>query len=194
MVPDRAIEQAILLLLEHTHNLAEGAGAIPLAAALQLKERLAGKKVVLVMSGGNLALERAAADPSSRSRTVLLLIACVVPTECHERMRHRILKLCADRLCASCATGRNCEAASILPRQFLTAQPPRVNISLKYRVCICSNDLPRIICAPRLDSRVWMRFPTTSSSRSVEHLPRTASREIIHWRTLWERIARGGSV
>ena len=56
MVPDRAIEAAILLLLEHTHNLAEGAGAIPLAAALQLKERLAGKKVVLVMSGGNLAL------------------------------------------------------------------------------------------------------------------------------------------
>ncbi len=35
MVPDRAIEAAILLLLEHTHNLAEGAGAIPLAAALQ---------------------------------------------------------------------------------------------------------------------------------------------------------------
>jgi threonine dehydratase len=56
MVPDRAIEQAIVLLLEHTHNLAEGAGAVPLAAALQLKERLAGKKVVLVMSGGNLAL------------------------------------------------------------------------------------------------------------------------------------------
>jgi threonine dehydratase len=56
MVPDRAIEQAILQLLEHTHNLVEGAGAVPLAAALQLKERLAGKKVVLVMSGGNLAV------------------------------------------------------------------------------------------------------------------------------------------
>lgn len=36
---------------------AEGAGAAPLAAALQLKERLAGKKVVLVMSGGNLAVD-----------------------------------------------------------------------------------------------------------------------------------------
>ncbi len=56
MAPDQAIEAAILLLLQHTHNLAEGAGAIPLAAALQIKERLAGKKVVLVMSGGNLAL------------------------------------------------------------------------------------------------------------------------------------------
>ena len=34
MVPDRAIKAAILLLLEHTHNLAERGGAIPLAAAL----------------------------------------------------------------------------------------------------------------------------------------------------------------
>lgn len=57
LVDDADIEAAILLLLEHTHNLAEGAGAAPLAAALQLQERLAGKKVVLVMSGGNLALD-----------------------------------------------------------------------------------------------------------------------------------------
>ena len=57
LVDDADIERAILLLLEHTHNLAEGAGAAPLAAALQIKERLAGKKVVLVMSGGNLALD-----------------------------------------------------------------------------------------------------------------------------------------
>lgn len=58
LVDDGEIECAILLLLQHTHNLAEGAGATPLAAALQLKERLAGKKVVLVLSGGNLALEK----------------------------------------------------------------------------------------------------------------------------------------
>ncbi len=58
MAPDRAIEKAILLFLEHTHNLAEGAGAAPLAAALQIRERLAGKKVVLVMSGGNLSVAR----------------------------------------------------------------------------------------------------------------------------------------
>lgn len=60
LVEDSAIKTAIVLLLQHTHNLAEGAGAIPLAAALQLKDRLAGKKVVLVMSGGNLALEQLA--------------------------------------------------------------------------------------------------------------------------------------
>ncbi|MEA3335795.1 MAG: threonine/serine dehydratase [Chloroflexota bacterium] len=57
LVEDRDIEDAIVLLLEHTHNLAEGAGAIPLAAALNLKDRLAGKKVVLVQSGGNLSIE-----------------------------------------------------------------------------------------------------------------------------------------
>ncbi len=56
LVDDADIRRAILLLLEHTHNLAEGAGAAPLAAALQLKARLAGRKVVLVMSGGNLAV------------------------------------------------------------------------------------------------------------------------------------------
>lgn len=57
LVDDAEIRRAIVLLLEHTHNLAEGAGAAPLAAALQLRERLAGKKVVLVMSGGNLAVD-----------------------------------------------------------------------------------------------------------------------------------------
>jgi threonine dehydratase len=57
LVDDRAIKEAILLLLSHTHNLAEGAGAAALAAALQLKARLAGRKVVLVLSGGNLALD-----------------------------------------------------------------------------------------------------------------------------------------
>jgi threonine dehydratase len=57
LVDDDDIKKAIRLLLEHTHNLAEGAGAAPLAAAMQIRERLAGKKVVLVMSGGNLSLE-----------------------------------------------------------------------------------------------------------------------------------------
>jgi threonine dehydratase len=58
LVEDEAIKQAIVLLLEHTHNLPEGAGAAPLAAALQLKDRLAGKKVALVQSGGNISLEK----------------------------------------------------------------------------------------------------------------------------------------
>ncbi len=56
LVDDADIAQAIVTLLEHTHHLAEGAGAIALAAALNLRERLVGKKVVLVLSGGNLSL------------------------------------------------------------------------------------------------------------------------------------------
>jgi threonine dehydratase len=58
LVDDDDIKDAIVMYLKHTHNLAEGAGAIPLAAALQHKDRLTGKKVVLVMSGGNLALDK----------------------------------------------------------------------------------------------------------------------------------------
>jgi threonine dehydratase len=53
-VSEEAIAEAIRLLLFHTHNLAEGAGAASLAAALQLRTRFAGKRVVIVLSGGNL--------------------------------------------------------------------------------------------------------------------------------------------
>jgi len=58
LVDDADIKKAVVLLLEHTRNLAEGAGAIPLAAALHMRDKLAGKKVALVLSGGNLSLEQ----------------------------------------------------------------------------------------------------------------------------------------
>lgn len=58
IVGEEEIERAILILLEKTHNLVEGAGASPLAAALKIRESLIGKKVVLVMSGGNITLSR----------------------------------------------------------------------------------------------------------------------------------------
>ncbi len=58
LVEDEKIKDAILLLMEHTHNLVEGAGAAPLAAAIMLKERLIHKKVVLVMTGGNISLDK----------------------------------------------------------------------------------------------------------------------------------------
>ena len=58
LVEDGAIEAAIVLLLEHTRNLAEGAGAASLAAAIKLKHGLAKKNVVLVMSGGNLSVDQ----------------------------------------------------------------------------------------------------------------------------------------
>ena len=48
------LEEGVRLALRATHNLAEGAGAASLAAAMKLRDRLQGKKVVAVMSGGNI--------------------------------------------------------------------------------------------------------------------------------------------
>ena len=53
LTEDELIE-GIQLALRGTHNLAEGAGAASLAAAVKLRQRLAGSKVVCVMSGGNI--------------------------------------------------------------------------------------------------------------------------------------------
>lgn len=51
---DEEMRQAIVLLLEKTHNLAEGAGAAGTAGVVKLRERLAGRKVGTILSGGNL--------------------------------------------------------------------------------------------------------------------------------------------
>jgi threonine dehydratase len=53
-VSDAEIEQAIMLYLRATHNLAEGAGAAPLAALLKRADQFKGKRVGLVLCGGNL--------------------------------------------------------------------------------------------------------------------------------------------
>ena len=58
LVDDAEIKRAVVHLLQHTHNLAEGAGAATLAGALRLREQIAGKKVVIVLSGGNLSVEK----------------------------------------------------------------------------------------------------------------------------------------
>lgn len=52
-VSETAILSAMRHFLTDTHNLAEGAGAAPLAAALQERDRLRGKRVGLICSGGN---------------------------------------------------------------------------------------------------------------------------------------------
>lgn len=53
-VSDDEVAQAIRLYYKHTHNLAEGAGAAPLAALLQEKEQMQGKKVGVILCGGNI--------------------------------------------------------------------------------------------------------------------------------------------
>ncbi len=56
LVTDEELERAVVLWIEHTRNLAEHAGAAALAAAMKMPDRLAGRKVVLVQSGGNLSI------------------------------------------------------------------------------------------------------------------------------------------
>ena len=58
LVSDDEMDQAVILHLENTHNLTEHAGAASLAGAVKIKDQLAGKKVVLIMSGGNLSMQQ----------------------------------------------------------------------------------------------------------------------------------------
>jgi threonine dehydratase len=53
-VSDDEVAQAIRIYFEDTHNLAEGAGAAPLAGLLQERERMAGRKVAVILCGGNI--------------------------------------------------------------------------------------------------------------------------------------------
>ena len=72
LVSDEEINDAIRLLAQHAKQVAEGAGAASLAAAIKLRDQergssptvregLRGKKVVGILTGGNLPLERFAA-------------------------------------------------------------------------------------------------------------------------------------
>jgi threonine dehydratase len=54
LLTEDEILEGICLALTTTHNLAEAAGAASIMGAMKIRERLKGKKVVLVMSGGNL--------------------------------------------------------------------------------------------------------------------------------------------
>jgi threonine dehydratase len=56
-VSDDEIRVAIRALWTDTHNLAEGAGAASLAAALQDKAKIRGKRIGLILSGGNIDLD-----------------------------------------------------------------------------------------------------------------------------------------
>jgi threonine dehydratase len=53
-VSEAEIRRAVRILFTDTHNVAEGAGAAPLAAALQERDQLRGKRVAVIQSGGNI--------------------------------------------------------------------------------------------------------------------------------------------
>lgn len=54
LVGEDDIAMAVLLLMERKKLVVEGAGAVPLAALLKHRERFEGKRVVLLLSGGNI--------------------------------------------------------------------------------------------------------------------------------------------
>jgi len=60
LASDEQINEAIRMLAQHAKVLTEGAGAASLAGAMRLRGELKGKKVVAVVTGGNLPLERMA--------------------------------------------------------------------------------------------------------------------------------------
>jgi threonine dehydratase len=53
-VSEAEMRRAMRILFSDTHNIAEGAGAAPLAAALQERVRLRSKRVAVIESGGNI--------------------------------------------------------------------------------------------------------------------------------------------
>lgn len=58
LVSDQEILQAIVWMAERGHTLAEAAGAAALAAAYRLRAELAGQRVGIMCSGGNVSLEQ----------------------------------------------------------------------------------------------------------------------------------------
>ena len=57
-VPEAAIESAMRDYYTDTHNVAEGAGAATLAAVGQERDQCAGRRVGVILSGGNIDIDR----------------------------------------------------------------------------------------------------------------------------------------
>jgi threonine dehydratase len=54
LINENSIAMAILLFLERKKLVVESAGAVPLAALMEKRDRFVGKRIVLVVSGGNI--------------------------------------------------------------------------------------------------------------------------------------------
>ena len=72
LVSEDELDAAVVAMIANTRNLVEGAGAAALAGALRIKERLQGRRVALICSGGNIALDqlRTLLCGSGRTNTV----------------------------------------------------------------------------------------------------------------------------
>ena len=56
-VSDSEVAEAMRIYFQDTHNVAEGAGAAPLAAALKEKDQSKEGRIGLVLTGGNVDIE-----------------------------------------------------------------------------------------------------------------------------------------
>jgi threonine dehydratase len=68
-VTDDEVAAAMRTMFECTHNTCEGAGAAPVAAAMQERDRIAGRKVAVILSGGNVDRDVFAAVLDGRTST-----------------------------------------------------------------------------------------------------------------------------
>jgi threonine dehydratase len=68
LVTDEEMEEGIRILLETTRQVAEHAGAAAVAGAQHVRERIAGRKVGLILSGGNITMEALRAILSEQPR------------------------------------------------------------------------------------------------------------------------------
>ena len=57
-VDEDSIAEAMRIYFDDTHQVAEGAGAAPLAALLQERRRLSNRNVAVILSGGNIERTR----------------------------------------------------------------------------------------------------------------------------------------
>jgi len=69
-VSDDAVAEAMRMYFRYTHNVAEGAGAAPLAALMQERERQQGKRIAVILCGGNVDTEVFQAVLSGATPTV----------------------------------------------------------------------------------------------------------------------------
>ena len=57
LVSEQEMRDSVVLLARTAHVIAEESGAAATAAAIQIAGRLAGKKVALIVSGGNMPID-----------------------------------------------------------------------------------------------------------------------------------------
>jgi len=113
-VDDEEIAQAILALLEQDKTVAEGAGAAPLAGLMRVAPKLQGKKVALVICGGNIdtnllarIIERGLLKAGRRSKLRLNLLdrpeSLARLTQTLADRRANVLAISHDRMSADSA-------------------------------------------------------------------------------------------